>query len=420
MSWLIGLVTILSAILGTPLFIVLGGLALILFHQVDSEPALLIINLSKVSSQQAFVAIPLFTFAGYLLAESKAPERIIRVSRSIIGWFPGGLGIVGLLTCSVFTAFTGASGVTIIALGGLLFPALVKDGYGEKFSLGHITASGSPGVLIFPSIPLILYSIISGTSFDDMKVATLLPYMLMITLLSLYCIYTAHRNAIPRQPVELSAISPALWDAKWELLLPVIVFGGIYGGFLTAAESAVMAAIYTLIIEVLVHRDITIKEGIPRIVRESMVLVGGIFLIMGAASAMSNYMVDEEIPDQLFEMLQNHIQNKYIFLGALTLFLLVVGAILDIFSAILVVVPLIVPVANSYGIDPVHLGVIFLANLELGYCTPPVGMNLFISSFRFNKPVMELYNAALPFLVFQVLAVLIVTFIPWFSLVLLH
>ncbi|MGK5091885.1 TRAP transporter large permease subunit [Deltaproteobacteria bacterium TL4] len=417
MTLLANLAAIFFAVLGTPLFVVLGGLTLVLFYLSESEASLFIINLANVSTQQTFVAIPLFTFAGYLLAESQAPTRIINLSRTLIGWFPGGLGIVALLTCSVFTAFTGASGVTIIALGGLLLPALIKDGYGEQFSLGHITASGGPGVLIFPSIPLILYSIISGASFDEMKIATILPFVLMCTLIALYCIYNAKKQNIPRHPFDLQTVKTSFWEVKWELGVPVIVFGGIYGGYLTAAESAVIASLYTLIVEIWIHKDLSFRGDLPRIVRESMVLVGGIFLIMGAASAMSNYLVDEEVPDQLFEWLQNYIDNQYMFLLVLSLFLLVVGAMLDIFSAIMVVVPLIVPVATSYGIDPIHLGVIFLANLELGYCTPPVGMNLFIASFRFERPVMELYRAALPFLAFQIVALALVTFIPWLSLV---
>ena len=416
MGTLITFGIILIALLGTPLFTIIGGSTLYMYSLEDTEPALLTINIASLATKQILVAIPLFTFAGYLIAESKSPLRIIKFARAAIGWFPGGLAIVALLACAVFTAFTGASGVTIIALGGILYSLLVKENYGEDFSLGHITASGSAGILIFPSVPLILYSIVAETSFDKLKNAAILPWLILIICISTYCIIFASKRNIKRIKFDKNELLKSLIQIKWELAIPVIVFGGIYGGFVTAAESAALTALYTFILVVFIHKDISIINDIPKIVRESMSLVGGILLILGCSLGLTNYLIDQEVPDKIFKFMQTMISNKYLFLFALNIFLLIVGCMMDIFSAIMIVVPIIIPVANAFDINPLHLGIIFLTNLEIGYTTPPVGLNLFISSYRFEKPLVSVYSASLPFLVVRFISLILITYIPWLSL----
>lgn len=402
--------SLLLALGGAPLFAVLAAIAIAAFSGQGIEPVAVIVELYRMASQPTLIAIPLFTFAGYLLAESGAPRRLVRVSHALFGWMPGGLAIVSLLVCSFFTAFTGASGVTIVALGGLLFPVLAKDGYPERFSLGLLTSSGSLGLLFPPSLPIILYAMIASISVDQLFAAGILPGVLLILALSLYSARTAGRSKAHRQTFVWKEAFAALKEAGWELPLPLIILVGIYGGFFTATEAASITAAYLLIVEVLIHRDIHFKRDLPLIAKESMVLVGGILVILGSALGLTNYLVDAEVPRAIFEAIRGTISSRWTFLIALNVFLLVVGALMDIFSAIIVVVPLILPIAHEFGVNPVHLGIIFLTNLEIGYSTPPVGLNLFISSFRFRKPVLTLYRAALPFLAIMLLALMVITY----------
>ena len=334
---------------------------------------------------------------------------------------PGGLAVVALFVCALFTAFTGASGVTIIAMGALLYPAIAAAGYREGFNLGLITTSGSLGLLFAPSLPLILYGIIAEQSVDDLFVAGILPGLLMLFLLSLYCIREGGflRARQTRQPLDRKEIAAALRESMWEIPLPVIVLGGVYSGFFAVSEAAAVTVVYVFIVEVLIYRDIPLRR-LPGVMRDSMVLVGGILIILGVSLASTNYMIDEQVPMRLFEWVTSHISSKLSFLILLNLFLLMLGMMLDIFSALVIVVPLILPIAAGYGIDPIHLGMIFLANMQIGYCTPPVGMNLFIASYRFDKPIVLLYRAALPFLAILLLTVLIITYWPWLSLVLVR
>jgi C4-dicarboxylate transporter, DctM subunit len=416
---LFGLILILLALFGASLFSIIAAATLLAFYYADISSMAITIELYRLASQPVLLAIPLFTFAGYMLAESKTPQRIVNLSRAFFSWMPGGLGIVTLVSCAVFTAFTGASGVTIIALGGLLLPVLQAEKYPENFNLGILTSSGNLGLLFPPSLPIILYGLISETSIDQLFLAGVIPGFILIVLLSVYSVNRMKKVDVKVEPFSWKEAGAALKGAAWEIPLPFIILVGIYGGFFTATEAAAVTAFYVLIIEVFIYKDLSIKEGLPRVMRDSMILVGGILVIMSAALGLANYIIDAEIPTRIFETLQTFITSKYAFLLVLNIFLLIVGALMDIFSAILVVVPLIIPIADSFGIHPVHLGIIFLVNLGIGYSTPPFGMNLFIASFRFQQPMLKLFRAAIPFLIITLLALMLITYIPQLSLWLL-
>lgn len=416
---LLKIVTILLALLGTPLFIVISALALVSFYGVGIDLSVVIIEMSRLSDTPLLLSLPLFIFAGILLSESGAPQRMLNLYHVMLGWMPGGLAVVTLGVCAVFTAFTGASGVTIFALGGLLFPAMVKDHYSEKFSLGLITSSGSLGLLFPPSVPLILYGVISESRIDQLFLAGILPGFLMILLLVAYSITKSPPRDKRLGLMPLSEILGVIKDAAWELPLPVIILGGIYGGFFVAGEAAAVTALYVLVVEVFIYRDIKLSR-LPAIMVQSMVLFGGILVVLAAAMASTNYLVDQQVPMKLFELIRQHISNKYTFLLLLNVFLLIVGFMLDIFSALVLIVPLIVPIAKGYDVDLIHLGIIFLTNLQIGYCTPPVGLNLFLASYRFNRPVVQLYTATLPFLVLLLITLGIITYFPPLSLFLVQ
>ncbi len=417
---LIGILLIVLALFGTPLFAIISAIALLAFYAADISSAAVIVELYRLASMPILPAIPLFTFAGYLLAESNTPQRLVNFSRAFFGWIPGGLSVVVLVSCAVFTAFTGASGVTIIALGGLLYPVLLKENYPQKFSLGMLTASGNLGLLFPPSLPIILYGLISGVSIDKLFIAGIIPGLLMVVLLSVYAVYYVRDIKVPVTPFSWKNAWLATKETAWEIPLPFIILIGIYGGYITITEAASVTAFYVLVVEVFIYRDIKIKTDLPRVMKDSMVLVGGILVILGAALGLANYMVDAEIPMKILGFMKQFITSKILFLITLNIFLLIVGFLMDIFSAIMVVVPLIIPIADNFGVDPVHLGIIFLANLGIGYSTPPVGMNLFIASFRFNEPIVKLYVAAIPFLVILLIALAIITYVPDLSLFLVH
>ena len=412
----IGLILLALALFGTPLFVIISAIALIAFYFSGISSAAVIVELYRLASMPILLAIPLFTFAGYLLAESNTPRRLVNLSRAYFGWMPGGLSIVTLISCAIFTAFTGASGVTIIALGGLLYPVLLQEKYPEKFSLGMLTASGNLGLLFPPSLPIILYGVISEVSIDKLFIAGIIPGILMIILMSGYSVYHVRNIKVPTSKFTFRNAWKATREAAWEIPLPFIILIGIYGGYITITEAASVTAFYVFIVEVFIYRDIKIRKDLVRVIKDSMVLVGGILVILGAALGLANYMVDAEIPMKILGFMKAFITSKALFLVTLNIFLLIVGFMMDIFSATLVVVPLIIPIATNFGVDPVHLGIIFLANLGIGYSTPPVGMNLFIASFRFNKPIVQLYHAALPFIVVLLIALVLITYIPDLSL----
>jgi len=413
-----GIVIVLLALLGAPLFALIAGGALMGYMRSDINLTAVAIEIFGIAEMPILLAIPLFTFAGYILSESKAPDRLVRVTNALMGWLPGGLAIVAIVACSLFTAFTGASGVTIIALGALLYPALEQSGYSPKFNLGLLTAGGSLGLLFAPSLPLILYGVVAEESIDELFIAGILPGVLMMAIMAAYCLWVNRDNRQPISDFSAREVFAALREAVWEIPLPIIVLGGIYGGYLAVSEAAAVTALYVLIVEVLIKREIKFTE-LPRIARESMVLVGGILLILGASLASTNYMIDAEVPQQLIGLVSSLVSDRTSFLFLLFLFLLVLGAILDIFSALVLVVPLILPVAAQFGVDPIHLGIVFLATMQLGYLTPPVGLNLFIASYRFDQSIVRVYLATLPFLLMLMAAVLVITFWPDLSLMLL-
>ena len=392
MEILVGMGIFLLALLGVPLFVVMGLAALVAFSWVDIEISAVAIEMSKIAGQSSLVTIPLFTFAGYLLAESRSPARLTRLASAAVGWMPGGVAVEALVICALFTAFTGASGVAIVALGGLLYPILRKNHYSERFSLGLITTSGSLGLLFPPSLPLILYGLVAKVDIEKLFLAGILPGILLIGILSGWSVFK-NKGVGERKSFCFKEFYLALNAAKWEALLPVGVLVGIYGGFTTVTEAAALTAFYVLIIECFVYRDISFMRDVPRVIGDSMTLVGGILLILCCALGVTNFLVDQEVPTSILQSMREVITNKYTFLLFLNIFLLAVGALMDIFSAIIVVTPLIVPIAADFGIHPVHLAIIFLANLEIGYITPPVGINIFISSFRFKKSLLEIYRS---------------------------
>jgi tripartite ATP-independent transporter DctM subunit len=413
---------VLLALLGMPLFAAIGAAALLGFHSGGVDLSVTAIEFYRLAEMPTLLAIPLFTFAGYLLSESGAPVRLVALTRALLGWLPGGLALVALAACAFFTAFTGASGVTIVALGALLYPALRHAGYGERFSLGLVTTSGSLGLLFAPSLPLILYGIVAqqlgvGRPFtlDELFLAGLLPGALMVVLLSGFSMWA--NRGLPLSAFSRAEARAALWAARWELPLPVVVLGGIYGGLVAVSEAAAVTVIYVFVVEVLVHREIPLRE-LPRVMREAMLLVGGVLVILGVSLASTNYLIDAQVPARLFEAVRSYVDSPLAFLLLLNVFLLLLGMMLDIFAALVIVVPLLLPIAVGYGVDPVHLGIVFLANMQLGYFTPPVGMNLFIASLRFRKDVAELVRAAVPFFLVLLFAVLVITYWPGLSLML--
>ncbi|MBG7610170.1 MAG: TRAP transporter large permease subunit, partial [Anaerolineae bacterium] len=376
------LALVLLVIMGTPLFAIIATSALIGFYSEDIDLSVIAIEIYRIADTPVLLAIPLFTFAGYVLGESNSSQRLVRMTNALLGWMPGGLAIVSLFACAFFTALTGASGATIIALGAILYPAMKQAGYPERFNLGLITSSGSLGLLFPPSIALILYGVIAQqmnldqpVAIDDLFVAGLLPGLLMLVLLVAWSMYKSIGEKIPTTEFDTKELISALRESIWEIPLPIVLIGGIYSGYFAVSEAAAVAVMYVLIVDVVILREVKLKQ-LPVIMRDSMVLVGGVLIILGVSLASTNYLIDTEVPNRLFDFIREHIDSKLTFLILLNIFLLVLGMILDVFSALVIIVPLTLPIAVGYGIHPIHFGIIFLANMQIGYFTPPVGMNL--------------------------------------------
>jgi tripartite ATP-independent transporter DctM subunit len=414
--------TVAAAVLGAPIFTLLGGLALFLTMAHGDPPIEILIRAREVlGKSESLAAIPLFTIAGLLLAEGKSSGRLLRLLRAIVGWMPGGTAVAAATLCAFFTLFTGGSGVTILVLGGLLLPALVAERYRERFSIGLLTASGSLGLLFPLSLPLMLYGIVSQrAAIDDLFVAGLLPGLMMLGLLATLGIREGLRSGAARTPFHFREAVAAMWGARWELLLPTFVLTLFLEGITTITEAAPLAALYSLVVQRFITRDIPTWKGILRVTSECVVLVGSILLIVGVASGLTDYFVSARVTDTLVEWTTAHVKSPLVFLLGLNLFLLLVGTVMDIFSAIIVVVPLILPLAAAYDINAVRLGIIFVANLELGFLHPPLGLNLLLASVRFKKPVLEVTMATLPMLGILAIGVLLITYWPWLTMGLLH
>jgi C4-dicarboxylate transporter, DctM subunit len=403
-----------AAILGMPLYALIGGAAVILFLVQGDSPANAIIGSYDQLTSTDLPAIPLFTLAGFLLAEGRASDRLLRLFRAYFGAVPGGTAVVAAILCAFFTLLTGGSGVTILALGGLLLPALVAEGYRERFSLGLLTAAGSLGLLFPPSLPLILYGIVAEVPIRDLFLGGFLPGVLMLGALAALCVREGVRTRSPRHAFTFREAASATWAAKWELLLPVVIVASLFGGA-TAVQSAALAALYTLIVQRFIHRDLAGLADLRRAISHSIALVGGILIILAVAVGLTTYLIDAQVPARLADWTRANVESKWVFLLGLNIFLIVVGGLMDIFSSIIVVVPLIVPIATHFQVDPIHLGVIFIANSELGYLTPPVGENLFVASYRFDKPILHLARAMLPMYFILLVGVLVITYVPWLT-----
>ena len=425
-GWVGSLLITASALAGLPLFIVILAAAMLGFYMADVPLTVIAIELYRLIDTPMLLALPLFTFSGYVLAESGLSSRLVKFTSLVMGWMPAGLAIVSFFVCAFFTAFTGASGVTIVAVGALIFPALIAGGYNERYSLGLVTTSGSLGLLLAPSLPLILYGVIAQQmdlptpfSLRDLFLAGAIPALLMILSLSVYSIWTTKDLPLIREQFDRAQVFSQFKELRWDMPLPLIVLGGIYSGFFAVSEAAAVTAAYVLTVYVAVKKEIN-PRSVPRIVKESMMMVGGILLILGVSLAFTNYLIDAEVPQALFSWISEFIESKFAFLFLLNVVLLLLGAILDIFSALVIMVPLILPLAISFGVDPVHLGIIFLANMQIGYFTPPIGMNLFIASYRFKKPISEIYRATLPFMGVLLIVLILITYVPEISLFLLE
>ena len=415
-----GLVALVAAVvLGAPIFVMLGGAALILFWGEDVPIASISLTHYSMVTNPTLPTVPLFTLAGYFLAEGGASKRLVRVFQALLGQFRGGPAIVTVLACAFFTSFTGASGVTILALGGLLMPVLMGAGYSERSTVGLLTGSGGLGLLFPPSLPLILFAIVassnvqgSGITIEKMFLGGLGPGVLLVIMAIWLGLRLGPKDIGERAPFDRTEAWRAIWEAKWELMLPVVALVALFGGFATPVEAAAVTALYAFVIETLVYRDFKGPKQVARTMSECGLLVGGVLLILGVALGFTNYLIDAQIPDRAVDWVKGSVESKYTFLLALNIFLLIVGCVMDMFSAIVVVVPIIVPLGLAFGVDPIHLGIIFLANMELGLLTPTAGINIFLSSYRFNKPVLQVSRAVVPMQIVLVIGLLLITYIP--------
>lgn len=406
---------LIATVCGAPIFVTLGGTAAILFWGRGAPLASLEVDHYDQVTNPILAMVPLFMLAGYFLAESGASKRLVRVFMAWFGHIRGGPAIVTALVCAFFTTFTGGSGVTILALGGILLPVLLMAKISERNALGLLTGAGSLGILFPPCLPLILYGLIAQVSVKEMFLGGILPGVVMVGLVIAWGVWIGRHDASERQTFNFREARAAVWDAKWELLLPVVAFVTFFSRFALPAEAAAVTALYALFIQTVVHRDLKLFRDVPRVMTECGLLVGGILLILGTAMGFTNFLITEHAPEKLVDWATTTIHSRWLFLLALNVVLILVGGLIEIYAAIVVVVPLLVPVGLAFGIDPVHLGIIFLVNMELGYLAPPVGLNLLLASYRFNKPILEVMRAVIPMLLVQFIGVLLITYIPWLT-----
>ncbi|MCC6811611.1 MAG: TRAP transporter large permease subunit [Deltaproteobacteria bacterium] len=415
-TWPCLLAIIGAVLLGAPVYVGMAGIAMTFFFVDGVSIAAVPTEIFRLVASPTLPAIPLLTLCGFVLAEGGASTRLVRAARAIVGSLPGGIAIMVVIVCALFTTLTGGSGVTIIALGGLVLPVLVKEGYPEGFSLGLVTAAGSLGLLLPPSLPVILYSVVAETSADKIFLAGFLPGLLLIVLVMAYGVYIGVKHKTPRHPFSFGEAKSALWDAKWELAIPAVLLFGIFGGKTTIVEASAIAAFMAIVVECLVFKDLSVKKDLPRVITHSGRLMGAVLIVLGAAMGLTSYLVDAQVPTALLGWVKTHVSSPYVFLFALNLILLVLGSVLEIYSAIVILAPLIVPMAAAFGIDPVHMGIIFLSNLELGFLFPPVGLNLLLSASRFRTPLPRVYKVTTPFLLIMAAGVLAITYMPWMSI----
>ena len=405
-----------ATLLGLPIFAAIGGLSLLLFWNEGLPLASIPVEAYRLAASPMLPAVPLFTLAGYILSEGGSSRRLLRLLTAVVGWMPGGLAVATCLMLALFTPLTGASGITILSMGGLLLPVLLRARYAELPSIGLVTVSGSIGLLLPPSLPVILYGVTAGLSIVDLFTAAVLPGILLVLLVAGWGLRDGLRAGASRVPFRAREAAAAAWESKWEILLPVTLLGSYFAGYATLVEAAALTVVVALAIECFVHRELSVRRDLPRIAVECGTLVGGFLIILGVALGFTNYLILEEVPMRALDLVRAHIESPLLFLLALNGFLIVVGGLMDIYSAIFVVVPLIMPMGAAYGIDPLHMAIIFLANLELGYLTPPMGENLFLAAYRFKKPLPTLFRATLPFWVVLLVGVLAITYVPWLSL----
>jgi tripartite ATP-independent transporter DctM subunit len=420
-GWPMAVLILTALVLGTPVFVAMAALALFFFFRDGLPVTAVTAEVYRLISSPTLPAIPLLTACGYVLAESDASLRLLRFFKSLLGWMPGGLAVIVIAVCALFTTFTGGSGITVIAIGGLVLPMLLRDGYPEDFSLGLVTAAGSLGLLFPPSLPVILYSVVAGTRdhnvpADALYLAGLLPGILMTAMVATYAVRRGQTLGVPRQDFSPAEVAKATWEAKWELSIPVFVVGLFLTGRASMVETAALAFVYAIVVECFVTKDLHVLRTLPTALVKSSVLAGSVLILLSAAMGITSYIVDAQIPDTLVTWVKTHIESRWVFLLALNGLLIVVGCLVDIFSAIVVLAPLLVPMAVAFGVHPIHLGVIFLSNLELGYLTPPVGLNLYLAASRFNKPLTTVVRTVLPFLLIMAVAVLLITYVPQISI----
>jgi tripartite ATP-independent transporter DctM subunit len=433
--WPLMILLLAATALGAPVFVMMGGAAMLLFWSQETPVGAVPVESYRLVVSPTLPTIPLFTLAGYILAEGGASHRLVRLFRAWFGWFPGGTAVVAGLVCAFFTTFTGGSGVTILALGGLLLPVLLREKFGERFSLGLLTSAGSLGLLFPPSLPVILYGIVSKSDIINLFIAGFVPGCLILLTCAAWAMREGIVTGAGRAPFDAREARAALWEAKWEILLPVVVLVGIFGGFATLVEAAAISALYAFTVECLINRDLKFwirrpggglapesggPKDLPEVITECATLLGGVLIILGVALGLTSYIVDAEIPARAAEWTRSAVHSQLLFLLGLNFFLLIVGMLMDIFSATIVVVPIITPIGLAFGVDPVHLGIVFLANLELGFLTPPVGMNLFLAAYRFKRPLPEIYRSAMPWMILRILCVLIITYVPAMTTGVLH